>query len=507
MSSDIKYSPITPNGSKEQGTKEPPPDKNTTKSPILKWGLISISLLGIIAILFTQGEKMASKVEIHVTIHHNNDDANTNSMMRGSNNNINNENSILDTNEEAEEINIDTSIPKCAKNIYVTLHKEIADDTDEHSCKGMLLRDDLLLTTNDCSKYTFTFDFKGAGEQLAIPHPTLNAKMIDSELGFLQVNPPYHYQWIDAPTRRTRMFVSLQSTIVDDEENNTKKKVILSCTTDNKPIAHNFVSLDDDTMIPLTELHDVLLNNNEVILWEHLDLYTSTTLGNDHGLWWSKSVRLDDEEKYMKSVLQDYVGPIGTVSLPMAHYGSYVKQVAAVLEAVDPRGHRKECFLNYYKRWQEENPFSGAKFFDWLDYGNGKGILDRNMELLKAGGDILFEPMEDDRKCRDEAFNTHKVHYFDQPQRDFHEVYITPSDDNTELIWRYKNNDERIPESDMNNPHLYMWDMNKTFYIVDSRWKEKKYGPIKHTSVLDGVPALSGGKAYFGKNGASELLK
>jgi len=155
----------------------------------------------------------------------------------------------------------------------------------------------------------------------------------------------------------------------------------------------------------------------------------------------------------------------------------------------------------------EEKPFSGVKFFDWLDYGNGKGILDRNMELLKAGGDILFEPMEDDRKCQDKAFNTHKVHYFDQPQRDFHEVHITPSDDNTELIWRYKNNDERIPESDMNNPHLYMWDMNKTFYIVDSRWKEKKYGPIKHTSVLDGVPALSGGKAYFGKNGASELLK
>ncbi len=75
-------------------------------------------------------------------------------------------------------------------------------------------------------------------------------------------------------------------------------------------------------------------------------------MGNDHGLWWSKSVRLDDEEEYMKTVLQDYVGPVGTVSLPMAHYGSYVKQVAAVLEAVDPRGHRKECFLNYYKRWQ-----------------------------------------------------------------------------------------------------------------------------------------------------------
>jgi len=47
-----------------------------------------------------------------------------------------------------------------------------------------------------------------------------------------------------------------------------------------------------------------------------------------------------------------------------------------------------------------------------------------------------------------------------------------------------------------------MWDLNKTFYVVDNTWDEEKYDVVKHTGLMGGMPALSGGKAYFGKNGA-----
>ena len=93
------------------------------------------------------------------------------------------------------------------------------------------------------------------------------------------------------------------------------------------------------------------------------------------------------------------------------------------------------------------------------------------------------------------------VHYFNEHEKQFHEVYVTQSKDGTQLIWRYKNNNELVPESDIDDPHLYMWDLDKKFYIVDKRWNEEKFGEVKHTGIMNGMPALSGGEAYFGKNG------
>jgi hypothetical protein len=141
-------------------------------------------------------------------------------------------------------------------------------------------------------------------------------------------------------------------------------------------------------------------------------------------------------------------------------------------------------------------PFSGLHFFDWLDFGPGKWLLERN--------DVFgtLEYMEYDDVCYKEEFNRRTVHYFSDEERSKHEVYIMPSEDGMELIVRYKQNDELVPESGMENPHLYMWDLNETMYIVDNTWDRERYGAVKHSGVLDGRPALSAGKAYFGKNGA-----
>ena len=124
-------------------------------------------------------------------------------------------------------------------------------------------------------------------------------------------------------------------------------------------------------------------------------------------------------------------------------------------------------------------------FFDWLDY---------KPEIKK----IRIKKNDQSMTC---SHGT--VHYFNDTERYAHEIYIRPSEDWKELIARYKMNDQPAPETVfMDDPHLYMWDLNKTFYLVDNTWDRRKYGTIKHSGVMAGQLVLAGGKAYFGKHGS-----
>ena len=56
-------------------------------------------------------------------------------------------------------------------------------------------------------------------------------------------------------------------------------------------------------------------------------------------------------------------------------------------------------------------------------------------------------------------------YYFNDEARNFHEVYVKPNDDNTQLIWRYKLHDELVPESDKDDPHMYMWALDESYIL------------------------------------------
>jgi len=265
-----------------------------------------------------------------------------------------------------------------------------------------------------------------------------------------------------------------------------------------RPVAHIFpVARKDGTgtkMVPIRQLKGVVPPDD--ILWEHTDLHTAVMLSYKSELWWTHPIDLADEEKTIQNMLKKYKGPPGSLSIPDAH-SDYVGKASALMEAVDPRGHRRgDCFKSYFARWRAETPFSGMHFFDWLDYGHGKFLLETN-DVLPA-----FQPMPKDEKCHKATFNKKTVKYLNEEERQSHEVYITPSTDGTELIARYRNNDEPVPESREDDPHLYMWDLDKKLYMVDNTWDHDKYGTVKHTGLMGGKPALSAGKAYFGKNGA-----
>eukprot|EP00984_Skeletonema_dohrnii_P026293 scaffold15604_cov130-Skeletonema_dohrnii-CCMP3373.AAC.1 len=137
-------------------------------------------------------------------------------------------------------------IPKCAEHTFLTLYErqpqqprgddvvEEKTTTNNSSCKGMLLRDDIILTTHECAQSTSLFfeSTRGSGVFLeATPHTALNANMgLHSKLGFLKVkDAPRHYIFLDQSVRRARMFLSLRSNpdiadVADDDDYNNSNK-------------------------------------------------------------------------------------------------------------------------------------------------------------------------------------------------------------------------------------------------------------------------------------------
>eukprot|EP00984_Skeletonema_dohrnii_P017268 scaffold7823_cov87-Skeletonema_dohrnii-CCMP3373.AAC.1 len=182
-------------------------------------------------------------------------------------------------------------IPKCAEHTFLTLYErqpqqprgddvvEEKTTTNNSSCKGMLLRDDIILTTHECSQSTslyFESSTRSGGSKVfleATPHTALNANMgLHSKLGFLQVkDAPWHYLFLDQSVRRARMFLSLRShpdiadVADDDDYNNNSSKGGRSSSSSSsgsispyitckgyRPIVHNF-PLPNGEMVPIGE--------------------------------------------------------------------------------------------------------------------------------------------------------------------------------------------------------------------------------------------------------------
>ena len=240
----------------------------------------------------------------------------------------------------------------------------------------------------------------------------------------------------------------------------------------------------DGKLIPLGHLKRILPKG---ILWDGRDDEAYMIQNNNSDIWWTRAITTQEEVATLQTLMEGYEGPPGSVSIPGAQ-SSLKGKIANFLEVVDPRGsHRRgaSCYGIYYNRWIEEE--SGQHFFDWLDFGPGSRI---------------FEEVPEKPYCVYPSFTKRSVHYFDDHERLNHEIYLVPSEDGSELFARYKVDDRPVPESDVaSGGHLYIWDLNRTLLIVDNTWDKKRFGIVKHSGVMAGQPALSGGEAYFGKNG------
>jgi len=275
----------------------------------------------------------------------------------------------------------------------------------------------------------------------------------------------------------------------------------MSCGARNQPIAYAFPI--DNELVPLGQLKSILPSD---ILWE-TDLSTSRLLVNKSHYWWMRPITLKQEKATFKSMFKDWRGPPGSLSLPDAHNTTFVEQVSALCEAVDPRGHRywhNYCFRNYFERYQKKERFSGLHFFDWLDYGPGTWLLEENAKRK------MLIPMKGDENCLKREFNDpkKKMIFFNDEERLDYKIKIEPTKSGSRMIARYEHNGESLRMSERDDPHVYVWDLESSFYIVDDKWEEDRYGveEIKHTSVVAGGPVLCAGEIYIGENGVIKAI-
>ena len=358
-------------------------------------------------------------------------------------------------------------IANCAQDVFLPLHRvSERDDDDNDYCRGMLIRDDIIITSKECSNYNHTFSFPGLGILDATPHTSLNSHQLsNSRLGFLETTAPHHYYSIYQPFRRTRMFLG--------RSGQYNRDTIIECDEEDRPIAHNFPITNQD-LIPLHELEGILPND---ILWDD-DIMKTTmsskqTNNNTLSRWWQHAVSIEEEEDTFEQLLKQYKGPTGSLS------------ISHICEVIDPRGHRSNCCQKYQNMWKNEVPFSGQHFFEWLDYGAGRQALHQKQRIRNNN-------KCSSTSCQISCFDERTHHHMNEEEVQQHEIYITPSQDGQDLIARYKYNDELVSESG-NRPHTYVWDINKVFYVAPNN--------IKHLSLLSGQPVLSGGTLTIGKNG------
>ena len=116
--------------------------------------------------------------------------------------------------------------------------------------------------------------------------------------------------------------------------------VAMTCGGQHQPIAHEFIV--DGEKVPLGQLANVVPDD---ILWEETDLDTAPMLEHKKHRWWTRPITMDEEMETFRKLLKQYKGPRGSVSIPAAH-DYFLRRVAGLGEAVDPRGHRGDihCF-------------------------------------------------------------------------------------------------------------------------------------------------------------------
>lgn len=190
--------------------------------------------------------------------------------------------------------------------MFIALHKEeeeVVGVNSSTTCLGILIRDDIIITSKECSKYNYTFDFPDMGSSssihTAIPHSSTKKDTIinSSRLGFLKANTPYHRHFIGRPVRRNRVFLSRESKPqASNRTANGRAALVMECDDENRPILHNYPIYNEKNMkyemIPIRQLEGVVSDD---ILWEHEKMNTTMSVGSN-STWWNRKISLEEEE-------------------------------------------------------------------------------------------------------------------------------------------------------------------------------------------------------------------
>jgi len=355
-------------------------------------------------------------------------------------------------------------IPSCAKNIHVDLL-----DSEEHFlCHGLLLRDDLVLSSRDCSRSARTVKVRIGGGAMA------RRKIVSAEesltiddrrpyewTSLIKLKlPPFHY-FSGWPRNRmilnddVNLVANASSSILAGGEQGTFH---VYCHG-NYPLLSVSSYSKDRTLQPIENLTRASGELSEMPRFRNDDF---ADMINDLGeRWWVKKTSREALVDLLFSRKSSYVGPNGTLDIVSA-LGD-----RGVLEAEDPKGARPKARLwRAYGYWTSKGLFSGEPFFEWLDHGSG-------------------------RKYRQYA-SMYKCKTLSDVERNKTAIQFEISQTGNVTVV-YKETALPVEMGDM----LFVWGLNNVVYVARSRGKR-----FHHIGFFGAKPVLMSGEFTLMHNGS-----
>lgn len=344
----------------------------------------------------------------------------------------------------------------------------------EENCSGLLVRDDLILSSAYCAAQVRTVEIPDAKNKTAAhiathyvgPHP----------IGIVRVDLPNHHHNSGMP--RKRLFLGS-----DLSEGPSR----LYCR-DGRPVA-SAVPLNATIWVPVSPLRPYLGD----AFWDG-DLDSTAELTNGIRRWYTIKQSNTTLVKAIDDLKYKWLGGPGSVDI--YHPDNY----GPLLEAEDPRGNRYHvCFELWWTHWLYENPFSGIPFFDWLDFGPGRTALPIPIDPINGTVD---PGIYRDRywkwfqTCVKSHFNNKKIRYFTEEESAQYAVDLKPYKDGRMVRMTYHESGK--PVENLENDLLWVWGLDRKLYVVEDGHQ------IGHTSHIASRPALAAGEMDTGSNGRLE---
>eukprot|EP00978_Attheya_sp_CCMP212_P003604 scaffold7535_cov63-Attheya_sp.AAC.6 len=172
-----------------------------------------------------------------------------------------------------------------------------------------------------------------------------------------------------------------------------------------------------------------------------------------------------------------YYGPTGTLNV-MDSMGP-----RAVLQAEDPMGGRVEkCLVKHFNIWEDEKPFSGESFFEWLDFGTGRMI---NIHSHDERG---FSCLRKDQ-------HQFRRKWFNETERENLRVDLKTSDNGKSVQVIYRNSQKPVPYMTTD----VAWGLDDEIYVIDREIYDKSI--TGHTSIFSAGPVKFAGQFEIGNDG------
>lgn len=369
--------------------------------------------------------------------------------------------------------------PECAKGLLV----DLLDENDKFLCSGLLLRDDLVLADQACARTAHTAVVLQPDEPLLLHHNDIDASLSLQRRAILEVAPLD--QWtalatIEMPTvhfqsgwPRTRAFLlhdneePLQKSSIWDASTRILEleeggRVHFECFGGELPV----ISLSDGDLD-----HSAIEKVNQDILLFPKHRRRIAPMSNMLGeKWWVYKKGREPLVHQLFSRYNLYASVDQNKTLDIIRAGGEDYHTY-LLEAEDPRVRNAYTLGELYTIWQNQHPFSGEPFFEWLDFGSGRWATYEEYSRSELEEDYC-EIMDEETRRK---------------------AVVIPEVIDQEVILRYEVAGLPVEGGDM----LFVWGLDSNLYVAQNGGAN-----FHHMCFFGGRPVRFAGEIVVGDHGA-----